>query len=894
MTSMTPASALRQELQACADEKSLVSLVNRERVALRERWNPQMSGRAWMLAHAALMDAILQRLFLLSLERNDLPADTGDNGIAVIATGGYGQRMLAPGSDMDITVLVARDDDRPVLRSFFSLVMDVLLAGAKIKVGYAYRPLADAEAATLDHQTQTSLLNARYLAGDSGLFARFDRLFLENLQTAAFLFEKEREFTLRREKYGGSPFVAEPDIKNGPGGMRDLQTASWMGFVRYRRPGESLFRELVRRKVITREELRDLLAAREFLLTVRCAMHLPEGERRDLLTRMRQEETATKLGYDNPDAFGRRYFENAITLYRLADKVVQRCLESPLSLGEAGLSAVRRRIAITEPEQASADPDWSLKALYFCQRHNLELALATEEAAQREVRDSPWSSPDDQRRVGRRFLQLLTLPGDTGATLRRMRRTGLMMALLPELEACMGIVPPDPTHQYTVGEHSLCVLDNLIRLRETVSDSDPHLGKYRGVLLSLEEPLPLYLAALFHDLGKQWSHLLSGERAPHEETGAERVVGICERLGCPPEVTQITRFLVRHHLLLAEISRLRDLGRTETIREVAQIVGDSERLRMLYLLTYADTSAVGPGVFTEMNADLLEELFLRTDDLLNRAGGAEPPIDSGVRDRHLETVRERLQRRLTQARVNPDEISEEAIREHIRAMPAAYLLNTPLETMSRHLAMVQRLRDGEPLVVDMRTITGSALTELTVVTHDDPVPGLLAKITGALLSCDVYIHTAQVFTREMARGELLAVDVLQVDYRGMPLTREKRGAVESALQSVLRNEKTVEELLARRRRGLSAELSLRAFQVETAPDAEYTLVDVEAPDDVGVVFRLSNLFTGWGWNILAARVSAWGGNVRLAFYLTDAADHPIPSADAIARLQSVFDPENAD
>lgn len=890
---MTLSVATRSELSECSDEKSLIEFVSHERAELRNRWSPENGGRAWVQEHAALMDAVVRRLFALAIERTGGNPDvsSGALGIAVIATGGYGQRMLAPASDLDLTVVAGRDEDPPVLRSFFSLVMDVLMSGNRIKVGYAFRTPADAESGTLDHHTQTALLDARYIVGDGSLFARFDRLFHENLQTAAFLFLKEREREERHRKYGLSPYVAEPEIKNGAGGLRDLQTAYWMARVRFHRMGEGLWRDLVRRKVMTREDYQELLTAREFFWSVRCALHLAAGERKEILSRPRQEEVAQRLGIEDVEVFLQRYYAAAEHIARISDKVVARCMDTPLPLGDTGLSAVRRRVAITEPAKTETDSLWPLKALDYCQAHGLEFALATDEAVERFLASKQWQEADVQRAAGRAFLALLTKPGDVGATLRRMRWNGLLTALLPELAACMGLVPSDPSHIHTVGEHSLCVLDNIIRLRDEVRDDDARLGSYRAAFKSLDAPLPLLLAALLHDLGKQWSTFLSGERGRHEETGAERIPAICDRLGCTPDVRDTTLFLVRQHLLLAETSRLRDLGRVETIREVARAVGDQERLRMLYILTYADTSAVGPGVFSEMNARLLEELFLRVDDMFSRATHAEPPPDAGVRDDRLESVRERLRRRLVRDKISPSGISPETIREHIEAMPAAYLLNTPLETMALHLAMVDRLRGGDPVVVDMQNISGSNLTELTVVTHDDPTPGLLSKITGALLACDVDIHTAQVFTRDATRGELVAIDTLRVDYKGHALVRDKREAVEDALRSVLRGEATVADLLARRRRPFSMEQPIRSYRVENAPNAEYTLMDVEAPDETGVVYRLATLFTGFGWNIHAARVSAWAGNARAAFYLTDRAGNPLEVATVDMAMQSLH-PEN--
>ena len=885
---------INERLATLSDEKSLTAFVLEQRQILRDRWTPQQGGRHWMQDHAALLDAVLRRLFALSIERSGR-ADS--SGITLVATGGYGQRTLAPGSDLDVTILTARDEDPPALRILFALVMDVLLSGAKMKVGYAYRTFADIEGETLDHQTQSALLDARPLAGDLTLFARFDRLFHEHLQMADFLFHKEAERHLRRQKPDASVYAAEPDIKNGVGGLRDLQTAGWMGRVRFRRPGEALWRDLVHRRILTRDDLRRLQDARETLLTVRCALHLTAGEQRDLLNRYRQDDVAARLEILNPDGspdvqtLMQRYYTASADIDRISGKVVSRCLDTPIPLGrDTGLSAARRRVVVSNPTEAAFDRLWPLRALDYAQMYSLRPALATEEAIQEFCAGDPWADAATRRQAGQAFLQMLQRSGDTVETLRRMHRTGLLRLLMPELDACMRLAPSDPSHIYTVGEHSLHVFGNLLALRDGILNDGTRLANNQEILRALDSPLPLYLGALLHDVGKQWRTDKQGVRKPHEETGAERVPEICERLGCAPEVADSVEFLVRQHLVLAQTSRLRDLGQPATIREVARAVGDADRLRMLYLLTYADTKAVGPGVLTDMNARLLQELFARTEGyLLHGAEGLEDDEETA----RLSNVRARLQRQLRREPTVKEGATPEEIHAHIDAMPAAYLLNTPLEKMARHLNMVARLRESEPsgetAVIEMHTALDANMTEITVVTRDDPEPGLLAKITGALLACDVALYTVQIFTRPGAEGEApLAIDTLSATYHDRPLSAEKRIVAEEFIRSVLSGEATVSELLEKRKKPFSVRQPVNSIHIDDTASAEYTLLDVDAPDALGLVYRFAALLGNFGWNIHAARCTVWGGHVRCAFYLTDAKGQLLPADDVAARLEEAF------
>jgi [protein-PII] uridylyltransferase len=861
-------------LATLQDGKAITEFALQERRALQERWNPQRGGRYWMQDHAALLDAVVKRLFTLSMEQTQ---QTDNDGIAIIATGGYGQRLLAPGSDLDVTFLSARDDDPAVLRTMFSLIADVLMSGLRLKVGYFYCTLADIAGGVLDHHRQTSFLDARLICGDGTLFARFDRIYAASLQTAEFLFRKEAEFNQRRSKPEHGLYVVEPDVKNGTGGLRDLQTASWMGRIRFHRPGEALWRDLVRRRVVTREDMKQFGEAREFLLTVRCGLHFAAGDRRDLLSRQRQEDVATRLGFSEPEGtpdiqgFMERYYKAAADIARIADKVVIRCMDSPIELGhETGLSSVRRRVSITDPKATGVTPLWPLTALDHCQTYELELSVATDEAIERYLTEKPFHDSETRRDAGKIIVSLLTKPGDVCETFRRMHRIGLLAVLLPEFDRCMTLVPYDPSHIHTIGEHSLQVFNNLLYLRDSVTDSDTTLGAYRALLKSLDVPLPLFLAALFHDIGKQWPQNLAGVRRPHEETGAERIAAIGQRLGVKPDVIADVEFLVRHHLLLATISRLRDLGHTDTIREVARIVGDTERLRMLYLLTWADTKAVGPGALTEMNSRLLTELFERTEAFLRAQLHEEPEAEAAEAAR-LNAFRERLQRQLAR---DSAAISPETVREHVQAMPAAYLLNTPPDAMAKHLAMVARLREGtDNVVLEMRTTTPeNGQTEITVVTWD--APALLAKLTGVLVLWDVPLHRAQVFTLETG-NENIAIDTLLVDYHGRSLTPDRRASIDRAIHDVLSNQQTLTDLFARRRKVFTMTQSIRSLHLDDTSTSGYTVLDVETPDETGVVYRLATLMTGFGWNIHAARVTAWGGSARCAFYLTDAQGNPL-------------------
>jgi [protein-PII] uridylyltransferase len=867
-------------LAELSEERTLSAYVVDARTRLRESWSPESGGRPWGQRHAELIDAVLKRLVALAAERTgEMPT-----GVALVAMGGYGSRILAPYSDVDLAFLVDRDDDPPLLREAFRLVMDVLLSGAKIKIGYGYRRLSDLIRGELDHQTQTALLDARLLAGDGSLFARFDRQLAETLHLADFLFFKEAERIRVRVRAGETPFAVEPDLKEGAGGLRDVQTALWMAQARFDRKGDALWRELVRRRILTPTEMRQLQDGREHLYRLRHLLHLLSGERRDRFSIPLQEAAAERLGFapigDSPavEALMHAHYEAAGLVADLSEKIVQRVMDAPIRLG-GGLSAVRRAIALTRPEEVETDPLWPLRAVELCQRYELELSPPAAEAIEQHLDSSTWRTLPPQR-AGAHLLALLDSPGDVLKSARRLQRVGLLGALLPELSACMGLVPYDPSHAYTIGEHSLRVLGNLVDVREGRAGQ----RSYRDAIAQLESPATLFLSALLHDIGKQWPRDRSGRRAPHEITGAEAIPAIGERLGFPERVTTRLATLVRWHLLLAEVSRLRDLTRPETIREVTEKLDDIDLLRMMYVHTWADTSAVGPGIWSESKAQLLDELFERAAAALESPEASEP--DGEAEAQRLDALRGRLQKRLTSPGEKGEALAEaEAAREHVEAMPLTYLLNTPPETMSLHLAMLSTLEQGEEggVVTDFRTMNSLGQTELTLVAPDDPQPGLLAKITGVLYAFSIPLHAAQVFTRPSASGPIV-IDTLRIDSFGRPLERAQRGEVGVALRRVLSGEESVETLLARRRRPAPQLAAVRSVSLDAADGSDEALLDIALAPGEGNVPALAALLSSGGWNIHAARLTAWAGGLRCAFYLTDAKNSGVGTEKSRADL----------
>jgi len=834
----------------------------------------QHSRGTELLAHnTALVDAVLCRIFALAIQRAG--PGHGAPSIAIIATGGYGRRELAPFSDVDVTFVPALEDDsylNVLIKDMFQMVMDVFLYGAGLKVGYAYRLIGDL--GRVDHQSQTALLDARFLCGDRALFGEFRARFREHLLTADFLFQKWAERQAVLAKGGGDQvYGVEPNVKEGAGGLRDIQTAEWMGEVRCHAGLSRVWPALVEQGLVSGEDAALLRAARDFLLCARTALHLVSGEARETLTAEKQEAVAALLGYaDAPDVpavetFMRDYFAHTVCARRVARRVVARCLDSSLPLG-LGLMAVDRVISLADGEAAGQDPALPLHVVELAQAYGLSVSPALEEEIARRLADSP--APTDPALAGRVFTRLLSAQTGVADALDRLEEMGALAWLLPDFGPLMTLIPYDAAHELTVGAHSLRV----VRLLDGFRD-DAGFPERRRIMGEVAKPETLLLAGLIHDIGKQWP-------GPHAETGAECAARICARLGWDAERTHKVVFLVRRHLHMAEFSRLRDLALDETTRDFLREVPDLDALNMLFLLTQADTAAVGEGVWTEVQGRFLSELYGRAANALSVPvsddgdGPSLPPPD-------MKRQRERIRRGLAQHNLPTD-----IILEHTRNLPAQYLLTTPLEEMYLHIAMIGRLRETFEPTVDFKHEFGADHTELTLCAYDDPGPGLLAKITGVLYAHDVNLHTAQVFTREASVR--IAIDTLWVDYRGKALSAPKRTALQESLRRVLLGEIGIGELLQSHKKPLK-EQTLYSANLDDGASERFSLLEVSAPDETGVVYRLARAVSALGWNIHAARLSVWGSRARDAFYITNADGDKVPAGD-VARLLSALPTES--
>lgn len=824
-----------------------------------------IGGAGFMHAYSDLVDSVLETVFDIALA--DTEAHFGGRSIdvqekvCVIAVGGYGRRELSPFSDIDIT-FVAGDEDNPAvdrfLKTAYRLVMDVLLNGAGMKVGYGYRNAADVH--DLSMETHTSLLDARHLAGSRMLFERFHMSVVRAIIPASFVLGHLEQRRIGTARHGASAYRIEPNIKEGGGGLRDLHAARWIAQVTFNTSREDVWHVLRSRGVISDRELRWINEAVELLARVRNTLHAVCDSGRDVLAVDRQEEIAARMGTSQADLMA-KYMLQAERVAAMYAKLTTACREESLEI-EPGVVVRRGEIRIADRGLLTRDPGTAIRLYEHATVLGLGIDWETADLLRQHVagrRADRLMSNGQASAVATAFLRILSLSG-AAAALDAMTKTGVLQAVIPEFGRLMYLAPCDPAHELSVGAHSLEVARHLDLC---ASGADDQLC---DVWQNIRKPELLYLGALLHDIGK-------GEEGdePHQVLGAAVARAIVERLAISPESAMMVETLVSNHTLMAETARMRDLGEQRTVKDFVGAVQSPEMLDMLYLLTAADLRSVGQATWSEVQMRFLRELYHRSAVELRASSPTTVDLD-----RH----RGRLSRELSLANVPQEDIDE-----HCLAMPASYLLNTRPDELAAHITYVRRARAGKP-VVRLKDDPTGRFTEITVCALDDPAPGLLAKIAGVLAALGVEIHAAQVFTRQS--HDRIAIDMLYVDFDRRTLPELKRLQVQSELEKVLSGEGEVDRLFPQFGRTLTGEVVLSGLSVMGDLLDQYSIIEVEAEDSPGLLYRLTAAISSLHWNIHSARVTTWGRYARDAFYVTSAGGSKLPP-DATDALRGAIE-----
>ena len=855
------------------------------RAAMFERHRAGAGGLEVVHAMTAAVDDLMRALFRYADEEHSQRYSRLNQRLAILARGGYGREELNPQSDIDLLFL---HDYKP--GPYTEIVTETILHAlwdAGLTVGYSVRNVNECiKMAAEDLKEKTAILDARFLGGDEKLYAQLDKALISdvlNRNQQAFFKAKLEESRKRHKQYGESIYLLEPQLKEGEGGLRDLHTALWLAKVKYK---VHSLEELVQKAVITEPELSEVNAARDFLLRVRNSLHFLSGRHFDQLTFEYQEQIAPMLGFTESDGnqasanLMRTYYQQASTILSFSEGLIARVTEDTTParfLRRRSVRQIRPGVVIQGNVLGIGTNDFfrreplNLITIFAdCQNHGVELSGS----AYQLVRDNLELIDDAMRhdhRTGMALMGILSGRQRVAETLEAMHRAGVLGALIPEFGNLYARVLHDLYHIYTVDRHSLAAVRELERLRAgDLKATNPLLTEVAREYTSL--PI-VFLALLLHDIGKGHGH-------DHHELGAQLTVAVCERMGLDAEEMDLVVFLVREHLKMSQVAQKGDVDNPATVEDFARDAGSIDRLKALYLLTFADMRAVAPKVYNNWRDMLLSELYMRSLKMLEH-GGREA-IDPA---RRLALVKAAVRAELTEARAPDDAVS--AFFDH---MPDRYFLTVPEGDIKLHFDMMRAIEE-RPLVCRHRHFPELEFSEFMVVTRD--LPGLFSKIAGALTANNLNILSARITTRD----DGIALDVFRVSHLGeagaIALDEDRWPRVERDLERLVSGEQDIAALVAEAQKTrFGARKFVRRVATEVTVDnrssEEFTVIDVFTQDRVGLLFTITHTLFELGMKIHLARISTNADQALDVFYISDREGNKITDLERMRSIKAAL------
>ncbi len=844
-------------------------------------------GQEVVRAISALTDEVIGNLFAAIADQFPGP---GPVPLSLVATGGYGRRELAPRSDIDLLALLPDGEDKQALKRA-NLIAEHLhraIWDSGLEAGYAARDLEECvELAREDHTIRTALLDGRHVAGDPQLFKGLERATvteLEQRRVEEFISDKLEELNERRKRYGGSVWLLEPHLKQGKGGLRDLQAALWIARVRHKVAGLG---EAGERGLLPHREVTAARAARDLLWRIRNELHYATGRRDDRLTFDNQRRLAAAVAYSD-EAGGELGVEKLMRetyialqeIARASDALIDRCAveDSPRS----ALKRVPRpqpiddafkiwngRVTVNDKEVFARRPADMVRLYAVAETWGLPVySYARDLLVQELQRLGPQLATD--REAHWELWQLLVREGSDGSALMPLHELGVLGALFPEVARLRARAQHSLYHVYTVDTHTVFALARMMRLRSgALADSEPVLTR---VARAQQRPLILMLGLLFHDLGK-------GMGPDHSARGAELVRAYAQRIGLDPGDARDVEWLVLAHLRMSHISQRRDLEDAALIESFAREAETPTRLEMLYLLTYADMSCVSPENWTPWKANLLRTLYEKTRATTLSEGMGAP--------QHAHSLEERGQRLAD--RLAPLAGEHAALAPaFVKELPERYLATARPEDAARHLKLWAVARKTDFAGELHRSAVGEA--DLTLLATDRP--GLLATFTAALAANGMDILGAEV--NSLSSGMALDTFVVRESGGGAP-TQSRWEAARADLLRLLSGAEDPHRLVQKRlRRATWASSAAPAVEtklrVDDVSSETMTILDVMTQDRPGLLHTIADALHRAGVSIEVARIATEGNRATDAFYLRDltaASTRPVGKITDPARRAAV-------
>jgi [protein-PII] uridylyltransferase len=844
---------------------------------LKKKFNPQQTPYQLLLERADFIDKILSacwhHFFPLEAEKNSL-----------IATGGYGRHELFPHSDIDIALLLQdkpNDHFKEALSNFNNFLWDIGL-----KPGLTVRTIDESiEEARKDQTILTSLMEMRFICGNRALSEKLQQKIDDDHSlwpSKDFFLAKMAEQRKRHKKFHNTAYKLEPNIKEGPGGIRDLQIISWVFKHHYH---AKTLRELIKYRFLLASEYNELIQARDILWRLRFALHCLTDRAEDRLLFDYQRELAQQFGFtqscgeSDVEQFMQFYFKTVVNIEQLNEMLLQLFNERfilnqkkrkavPIS---KDFSIINGYIQVNDTHVFKQNP-LALFEIFLLQQQ-LPSSKGIRASTIRLIRKHINSIDESFRhnpKANQLFLRFFRQGKGLTHQLRHMNRYGILAAYLPCFANIVARMQYDLFHIYTVDEHTLFLVRNLRRF--ALDKHNDELPFCNNIFLLIPKPELLYLAGLFHDIGK-------GQGGNHSLTGAEITRQFCLQHQIPESDSQLIIWLVRNHLLMSLTAQKKDIADPEVIHDFARQVGTVKKLNYLYLLTVADIRATNPELWNDWKDRLLRDLYIATHNALHR--GLENPIE------HHEIYQQHRQEAIVKLQQLGLPIHK--IQRCWKELDAEddYFIRYSSDEITWHTLAISSVNNNQLPLVLLRPETLRGSVEIFVYAKNDE--GLFSICAASLEQLGLTILDARIITTRH-QYILNSFQVLQQSGEAIGDIYQEVQIVQTLKQNLLHKKLNQPTGLLKQSR------QARYFPIKTRisylkdPYGKYTIIEIVTTDRIGLLSLLSQSFKDFHLHIHNAKITTIGSRAEDVFYLSDADNRMLEDDNTLEELkQHIYD-----
>lgn len=856
-------------------QKLISNFLEARKILFREDLK-KSSGFRITRRYADLMDQFVRSIFF-DVGFTKKIKEPGQNALAIAALGSYGRREFCLGSDVDLMV-IHQSRLSPEMNAIISRALHSLW-DAKLEVGHSILTVRECiRLAVNDFQVLTSIMDGRFILGSRSFYRLFEQAFWSRIQREKDTFLKQFliYYGKRREKYDTEAYFLEPDIKEGIGGLRDLHFMAWMARIHFRckRLGE-----IRRFAVFSHFDIDRLSHSNSRLLKVRNHLHLLARRKEDRLLLSYQNNLCKSLGYADRDhitATERFMKDLYLHLNRIrygADEFLRKALDIidpiPSEPGPDQLPAefkvTKGNIVLGEGRLSEKNPLVVLRALNEANRFGLFVGSGFIWEAKNIIskQGKDLAALPDARDL---FLNMILKPKNP-KIIRLALEIGLITLFIPEFKRIRNLVETGFYHVETVDLHSLKILDTINKISKGIYNDKWPL--FMETFRELNHPDWVFLAALLHDIGK-------GYGKNHSDKGFQLAPRILKKLGIKGKALEVIPFLVKHHLLLANISQHRDLNDEKTSVQVAQTIQDKEVLQMLFLVAVADSFSTGPIARSDWKIMLLVELFLKVKRILERGVLASPDA----------TKRIEKNKRQVLVALGPH-FPEKEILNLMEQVSSRYFLNTSIEDMARHFHLALNMGQKRLSWV-LQKLTSAPVTRIILCTYDKP--GIFGKMVGVLTLNNISVLSASIHT--LKNG--LAFDIYEVTNPPDPYREEERwDKIHKEIVLALEDRLPLDELIQNKGKTvLDSEryggVQSKKVTINNEVSDFFTVIEVSSVTRVGLLYELAKEIFSLGLDIRFARFNSDEEKITGNFYVKDSLGQKIYEAERITAVKQAL------